>query len=168
MDSISKIYGDFNLNKNEKKYDIKTIDSVYLCENIELAYDAWQKYPWSKSYSFQDFCEYILPYRIGNEKLTNWRSFFFNRYSSIIENVHSTNPIEVARIIRDSVIAQLGSPRFTLKRPEEYPTLDALSSVNVAGACTDLTQFTISLFRTFGIAACEDIMPIPVTSSSYP
>lgn len=160
LDSISRIYGNFDLKSNEKRYDIQTIDSAYLCENIELAFDAWQKYPWTKGYSFQDFCECILPYRIGNEKLTNWRSTFLSKYEHILINVKSSNPIHVAKLIRDSIIHRQGLPRFTMRRPAGYPTIDALSSMYTSGACADLAQFAISVFRSFGIAACEDIMPI--------
>ncbi|WP_300601610.1 hypothetical protein [Niabella sp.] len=160
LDSISHVYGNFVLKENRKKYDIVSIDSAYLCENIELAFKAWQEYPWARKYSFEDFCEYILPYRIGNEKLTNWRLIFFKEYSSILNGIKTENPIEVANILRDSIISRQGAPRFTMIRPSNYPTLDALTSKYAAGACGDLVQFTISLFRTFGIAACEDIMPI--------
>ena len=97
LDSISKIFGNFNLKSTEKKYDIETIDSAYLCENIELAFDAWQKFPWAKGYNFNDFCEYILPYRIGNEELTNWRSVFLSKYSQIISDVKSSRGMRSRR-----------------------------------------------------------------------
>lgn len=158
LDSIYNIYGSFS--PGAKRYDIETIDSAYLCENIELAFNAWRGYPWSAKYSFEDFCEYILPYRTGNETLTNWRSAFLEKYASILDSVKSTNPFEVAKILRDSIIRRQGDPRFTMTRPTHYPTLDALSSMYTAGSCADLAQFVISLFRTFGIASSEDIMPI--------
>lgn len=160
MDSIAKIKGNFRLQGNRIKYDITTIDSAYLCENIELSFQAWRKYPWSKEYDFGAFCKYILPYRIGNEMLTNWRSLFLENYSSIIDSVLSSDPIEVARLLRDSVISILGYPRFTLFRPAGYPTIDAITSQQLAGTCDDLTQFSISLFRTFGIAVSEDYIPL--------
>lgn len=160
LDSINAIYGVFQLNLNSKKFDIENIDSAYLCNNIELAFKAWKGYPWSRNYSFDDFCDYILPYRIGNEKLTNWRSIYYKEYASILDSVKSANPIEVAKILRDSIIRRQGNPRFTMTRPSSYPTLDAKNSMFTSGACMDLSQFTISLFRTFGIASCEDIMPI--------
>ncbi|MEC3881791.1 hypothetical protein [Parapedobacter sp. 10938] len=160
LDSLNRVYGGFDLKSNKRKLDIETIDSAYLCENIELAFQSWQKYPWTAHYSFDEFCEYILPYRIGNELLTRWRAIFLEKYSSIVDNVESSNPIVVAKLLRDSLINRLGHPRFTLTRPAGYPTLDALSSQQMSGTCDDLTQFTISLFRTFGIACSVDIIPM--------
>jgi len=159
LDSLAKTLGRFTLKDQIIKYDIETLDSAYLCENIELAFESWRRYPWSRQYGFNDFCEYILPYRIGDETPTNWRSAFGDEYSSIIESVDFTSPIELAKLLRDSIIDRLGTPRFTMTRPSGYPTVDAITSQNFAGACDDLTQFSISLFRTFGIAAAEDIIP---------
>lgn len=160
LDSVDGIYGGFDLRRNMKKLDIETIDSAYLCENIELAFQSWEKYPWTSHYSFGEFCEYVLPYRIGNELLTNWRTIFLEKYSSIVDSVESSSPVFVAKLLRDSLIARIGLPRFTLTRPTGYPTLDALSSQQMAGTCDDLTQFTISLFRAFGIACSEDQIPL--------
>jgi len=160
LDSVTAIYGRFDLKKSERKFDVETIDSAYLCETIELAVEAWQEYPWSRHYDFGTFCEYILPYRIGNEPMTNWRSVFRDEYSSILEGVNASNPIEAAKILRDSVLVRAGAPRFTMTRPAGYPTLDALTSRQMSGACDDLTQFTISLFRAFGIAVSEDRIPV--------
>ena len=62
--SYSHYYG-------EKIYDSKIITADYLIENIDLSFEVWKKYPWNKHLSFDDFCEFILPYRIANEPLRN-------------------------------------------------------------------------------------------------
>lgn len=49
-----------------KVYDAKVIMADYLIENIDLAFDVWKSYPWNRSLGFDDFCELILPYRIGD------------------------------------------------------------------------------------------------------
>ena len=74
LDSLHKVYGPFNTSTLTLKFDIKEIDSTFLCENIDLAFKVWTEKPWGKNVTFDDFCEYILPYRTGNEKLTNWRN----------------------------------------------------------------------------------------------
>jgi len=59
--------------------DLKNIKADYLIRNIDSAFLAWQK-PYAKSVNFDSFCEYILPYRIGNEELSNWRERFGNDF----------------------------------------------------------------------------------------
>ena len=46
--------------------DINIIDAEYLAENIDYAFRAWEL-PWAKDLSFEDFCQYLLPYKMGNE-----------------------------------------------------------------------------------------------------
>ena len=64
--------------------DLKTIKSDYLIRNIDMAFEAWHKRPWGKHYTFQEFCEYLLPYRATNEELEEWRTTFLQQYSYIL------------------------------------------------------------------------------------
>lgn len=64
--------------------DIKTVSSEYLIENIEFAFKAW-KMPWAKKLTFEQFKEFILPYRFGNEPLQNWRKEMFEKGSWIYQ-----------------------------------------------------------------------------------
>lgn len=43
--------------------DIRHITSGYLIREIDLAFRAWQENFYSRSIPFEDFCEYVLPYR---------------------------------------------------------------------------------------------------------
>lgn len=48
----------------------------YLINNIDHAFKVWKHRPWNKTLGFDDFCELILPYRIGNEPLSDWRPVY--------------------------------------------------------------------------------------------
>ena len=71
----------FSYKSTPKVYDCHAIKAEYLIENIDLAFAAWQKRPWRHALSFDEFCEWILPYRIGDEPLENWRKFFYQKQS---------------------------------------------------------------------------------------
>ena len=58
-----------------KIYDAHIITAEYLIDNIDCAFDNWQKRPWNRSLSFEDFCEYLLPYRIGMNRWKNGVNF---------------------------------------------------------------------------------------------
>lgn len=89
-DSVFKAYIDscgYSIVSDTPIYDIDTITDSFLRENIDLAFDSWNK-PWSKDIPFNDFCKYILPYRNADEELSSWRKFFKERYeTSIIDSV---------------------------------------------------------------------------------
>lgn len=48
--------------------DIDTIKAEFLIKNIENAFEVWKR-PQAKNLPFSDFCNYILPYRVGSEPL---------------------------------------------------------------------------------------------------
>ena len=76
-DSVCHMYGALYLDSLQSYRDIETVDSAYLCNNIEWSFKVWQEQPWGKHVSFADFCEYLLPYRIGDETLTSWRESIY-------------------------------------------------------------------------------------------
>jgi hypothetical protein len=56
-------------------FDVKIITADFLIDNIEQAFEAWQS-PFAKNMNFDDFCEFLLPYKSGYEKPAYWRSFY--------------------------------------------------------------------------------------------
>ena len=66
---------------SNKRYDSEILDSTFLISYIDRIIGQREKYNWYKDYSFDDFCEYILPYRLKNE----WIDTSAQKYRSIIE-----------------------------------------------------------------------------------
>lgn len=79
----------------EMRSDLQTLNSGFLIENIEAAFNVWGR-DWNKDLSFEDFCEYILPYRFHDEAVCPMReklSKFFNKlyYTDTLQhNPHKT------------------------------------------------------------------------------
>lgn len=160
LDSLNKELGYFNVNNLILKYDINEIDSAYLCENIDLSFKVWEESPWCKNVSFNDFCEYILPYRIREERLTNWKKEYYNTYKQHLNALTTDDPVTAAKYLRNVIIEEKGKPRFTTFRPTGYPSLDASVAKHFNGSCDDLTQFTLFAFRAMGIPCSIDFLPI--------
>ena len=59
LDSVSQ---KISLRKPELIPDVKSVTSKFLIKNIELSFEAWNKIPKNKRASFDDFCNYILPF----------------------------------------------------------------------------------------------------------
>lgn len=68
--------------------DDSSITAEYLIHHIEYAYAIWEKVPWRKDYNFNLFCEYVLPYRIENERLGNWMQLFHEAFSGILDELY--------------------------------------------------------------------------------
>lgn len=61
--------------------DIKTIKASRLITEIEQAFRVWKENVYTRNYSFETFCDYILPYRQENGLLVDSaRQVFYSRH----------------------------------------------------------------------------------------
>lgn len=140
-------------NKNtDKIYDINIITSDFLIENIDIAYHQWKNIAWNKDLTFNDFCEYLLPYRLENEPLESWRTLYYNKYGRIMDAVYQgTDVIEAANqlnlyIGKTEKIAYNNEIEYTCLGPIFY--MDSK-----CGNCDDLKNAAIYMLRSVGIPA---------------
>lgn len=66
------------LEKVGRVEDLKMIKSEFLIQHIDNAIEMWMRCPWLRSFTFEDFCEYVLPYRIAKEPLLEKDSTLYN------------------------------------------------------------------------------------------
>lgn len=78
IDSIRKERGGLEF-RDTIIYDVESITGQFLIDNISQAFEVWQGSKW-RDISFDDFCEYILPYRITVEPVQEWRRTYRERY----------------------------------------------------------------------------------------
>lgn len=64
------------------------IKAEFLIHHIDQAFEVFEKRSWNKYLPFDDFCELILPYRIGDEPLEEWRGWYRERYESILDSLY--------------------------------------------------------------------------------
>jgi transglutaminase-like putative cysteine protease len=165
LDSIRNLYGDFALNRLEFRHDLLTIDSAYLCNNIEWSFKVWREQPWGKHVSFEEFCEYILPYRIDDEKPTYWREDFYERYNSLLDTlrdstaVNADDPLTAVRLIMQH-ITEREDVYFTTTTPAHYPHITPALSLYKSGNCRELTGYAVYVCRALGIPCHIDFMPV--------
>lgn len=157
-DSIELAYGEVDFAKDTLIYDLQSIKSGYLINQIDFAFRAWRTKPWAGSLSFEDFLEYVLPYRGSNEPLEPWREYFFEKYESIDTLFDDpSDPVAVAGFINDDVKSFFTfDPRFYY-----HPTDQGLSEMlkNRYGRCEDMANLAIYAMRAVGLAVTSDYTP---------
>lgn len=149
LDSVSKRTGQ---DVREVK-DLETVSSDFLISNIDRAFGVWESSPFTRYYSLDDFFHYVLPYRISNEPLSDWRSMAWQRYGQLVDSVSS--PLELAcRIMSD------GSVRYNIGM-EKYPyPLTYEETVSVRwGTCETMASFVVMSLRAVGIPVSIDYVP---------
>ena len=82
-------------------FDIDSMPGDLFIENLEYSLKAW-KHPYSKNISFNDFCNYILPYRYLNEPLSDYKNYFHLILGNRLDSIYQTGDVQrVADFILD-------------------------------------------------------------------
>ena len=158
LDSIEKVRGELDFRKKETIEDVNTIASDFLINNIESAFQAWQTKPWAKGMSFENFCEYILPYRGSSEPLEEWRPYFMEKFKGLGDTLPDpSDPLAAASYINDDIKSWF---RFD-SRYYVHPTDQGLSEMleTKLGRCEDMTNLSIFAMRANGLAVTSDFTP---------
>lgn len=139
----------------QRKPDVLNIRAEFLINNIDLAFDGWKKRPWNASLSFADFCEWLLPYRIGNETPDNWRQIYHDRYSFLLDEVYTGIDVVEAISVVWEYLQKEDPYRFTWVF--NYPHLGGEYLLhNRIGKCQDACDFMIYVMRAIGVPVAYD------------
>lgn len=157
-DSIVMIRGKLHQRKTEFIYDYEIISADYLINNINMAFNAWKNNSWTSSLNFEQFCEYILPYRSTNEPLEKWREHFIEEYSWLNDSlVDKNDPVEACNWINGDIKSWFSfDPRFY-----EHATDLGLAEMidGKMGRCEDMTNIAIYAMRANGVPVMSDFTP---------
>ncbi|WP_455586330.1 hypothetical protein [Bacteroides sp.] len=143
--------------EKESKTDIQLITADFLIDNIEQAFESWHNSPLLKSLSFNEFKEWILPYRTADEALTDDKrllnSFIYNRISvNGMDDIHKT----IDSYIRYVRLQKEMNKYVTSKR--HIGSFDLFIPAFIMD-CHNLAARTSNLFRACGIPVTYEFTP---------
>ncbi len=157
VDSLEQADGLFSMALLTKRKDIEVVDSAFLATHIDWAFKVWREQPWGKHVTFRDFCEYILPYRIGDEPLSLWREELYGQYNSLLDSLRATSsatdPLQAAQVVLTHL--QQWKYRYTSLFPVG-PHVGPNILQWRAGSCRDLSDGLIYVCRALGIPCGTD------------
>lgn len=143
----------FTLPRQDDQYYI-TAD--YLIANIDHAYDQWKNRKWNKNLPFEDFCELLLPYRIGDERISNWRKVYADLYGPRLESAYQgADALEATRILHD-IIKNDG---WRYNEDIQSPHRDAISLLDSrVGYNRDWCDLVTYAMRACGLPVAIDML----------
>ena len=143
--------------------DIKTISANFIILNIDLAFDEWNQASWKNKYSFEIFCEYVLPYKVSRLPNEKWRNILFKKNKDFIFKCS----IDSSHIFTFSNIYKSIDKDFFVNPRNIYPQsipFKYLASGKV-GSCDDCCNFLLMNFRSIGLPVVMDYTPQWANSS---
>ena len=159
---VDSLWADYS-EKNRAKLDypavmdLQNISSEYLINEIELAFEAWQKNVYSRLCLFDEFCEYILPYRHRNGLIAeSARHELWERHKGrFFENENKELTDEV-----DSLMCEYSHITHSGFAGMSIPVLSPLAMERLRhGLCEQRCWFNTILLSSLGMASATDFVP---------
>lgn len=142
----------------DKIYDLDNIKADYLISEINTAFESW-KNSWSHHISFSLFCEYVLPYRIGEEPLSNWRSKYHTLYSKVANNLQGMQDNKFHKLgLYNELCKNIPLSLYIPKQPVIDFSLEMLPDLFM-GSCKSIAYLNVAQLRALGIPATVDYIP---------
>lgn len=161
-DSLDSIYGAPDLTRLNIVYDIETLDSAYLVQNIDAAFEARERWPWGRNVRWEDFLEFVLPYRLGDEPLTDWRKPIMDEYGALIDSIASLPEAATPRIASDLLYKEW-IWRKNFKWTSRLPSGPRIGPAIVewkTGGCREKADGMSYLLRAAGLPATLHFAPM--------
>ncbi len=137
--------------------DSRQLTAEYLNRNIKNAFKFYGQ-SWNSYLTDSAFFEYVLPYRIGDEYLEDWREFFLNKYGYILDSLRATNEEITTRQLANEILKVLKLREIKTLRTNIYSktlrpsTLDKIK----VGECANYADYVNFVMRSFGIPCAKD------------
>lgn len=148
--------------------DVEVITADYLIYSIDRAFHEWRTRPWSRHLTYNEFQEWILPYKVTElQSLDAWRDTLPAHYTDSISTVPTddvernsiSGAIEIVRGEIQSKQYAIGH-RVIWEDRGSIPMRSAATWVRMTyGSCMDYVTMGTAVFRSVGLPAAVDQVP---------
>lgn len=137
--------------------DLQKITASFLIENIELAFEVRNRYPWCKRLSFERFCREVLPYRIKNEEPGDWRRYYYTRYRAAADSLAAAG-LDLEQVVY--ALNRIAGKKYLheagfISGDFPYTFIEYLGG----GTCDHLALNAVQMMRALGIPLYLDLVP---------
>jgi hypothetical protein len=145
--------------RNMPDVDLAQMSAALLKDNVEFAYRTRNLFPWNRTIPDDVFLHYVLPYRVTQEPISDWRAMF---YDSLYPRVKSCTTmtqlaLEVNKWCGERV-------KYKPNAPRDQGPLQTLKSG--WGRCEEMVIVHICACRAMGLPAREAYTPYWSTGES--
>ena len=136
--------------------DARTLTADYLIRNIDEAFTVWHR-PWNRHLSFDEFCEWILPYRVSGEVPEEWRTLYRERFEPLLQSDTIRTARQACTVINNELM------KYSICIPESSVlpvTLPSRLLMNIKfGLCGDYANLAVFAMRSAGIPVGIETVP---------
>lgn len=154
---------------NKVVSDVQVMTADYLIYSIDHAFTQWKTKPWAKHLTYDEFCDWLLPYKVTEmQSLDSWRDTLSSHYSDSLNTIPAEDEqrnsiygaIEIARNEIHTKQSAIGL-RVIWESRSGIPLRSADTWVRMTyGSCMDYVTMGTAVFRSLGLPAAVDQVPV--------
>jgi hypothetical protein len=144
--------------------DIKVITSDFLIHSIDQAFKWWKENEWSSHVTFDEFKEWILPYKtVEYQQLDGWRDTLTEFFSDKLLSLKPADEgygtaYRALDAVRNEIISKVKP--YGVYTGTGYPLLSASTLPRQTyGSCANYVCLGVSAYRSMGIPSIIDYTP---------
>jgi len=141
-----------------KQYDDENIDLVL--KNIDESFEFY-KSSWNNYLSLEQYGEYVSAYRIDDELLEDWRSFFRIKYAYVLDSLKKTNQVISCEKLCNALNNELKKRNSVIVDAHPYTIGVKPSTLDImrCGSCKNYCNLGTFVMRSFGLPVAIDGYP---------
>lgn len=144
--------------------DAECITADYLIYSIDHAFHEWKHRPWAGHVGFEEFCEWLLPYKaVELQSLDHWRdtlpAFFSESLQNVlIDDVEYNTAFRTLDYVRNELIDKIHM--HGIYSESCYPMLSSSTMARQTfGRCADYVHLAVLTYRSLGLPVTIDETP---------
>lgn len=162
-DTINAIAKKLNVSEVKTVQDVKIIKADYLIKNIDEAFYEWRNGRWARQLTFEQFCEYLLPYKVVElQPFDSWRHDFHDFHT---DSLYELDYCDMFRSSAYSAAVRMNKNLGGLVKPFIWDAIDKpIYRLSTRcripfGPCDDYAYMTAAMFRSVGIPTSIEVNP---------
>jgi hypothetical protein len=162
---MEKISAEYVEQSRDVGLDLHILTAPHLIDHIERSFDVWQNGEWATHVSFEDFCEYILPYKGAELQFTdNWREEARDLFRGNLDSLHYCDMYKHSAYWAVGAVNNEIIKMNILSYPYEKINCIPVQRIRTLaklpfGSCDDYALLSLGVMRSKGIPVAIDFTP---------
>jgi hypothetical protein len=134
---------------NMPAHDRATLSCEFLMENLNLALEARERFPWAKALTERMFFNDVLPYASLDEPRDPWRADFYKLASELVQSC--TNATDAAQALNRELFKRINVHYNTKRKRNNQSPKESIEQGKAT--CTGLSIILVDACRAVGVPA---------------
>lgn len=140
---------------NKERYDYEYLSAKQLIEHIDFAFSLKHSSPYLKDISFEDFCEYILPYRtVPDMPVVDFPKSYAELFSKYLKNIDTDSIQQMVNQYNSTIIKLKNFFLLSSYNDEIIGYRKLLYRKNVD--CLELANYATLILRAYGLPVATE------------